>query len=104
MQLGFKAIGAMIIAITCAQPVTANETVDGRELAQVMGQALATGYVDAEIQRSCLIQTTTENRDYVANEAECRESLSELQSVLSEGEGLKDQIDQVKRFRAQYGI
>lgn len=104
MQVSFKAIGAIIIALVCAPPVGAKETVDGRELAQVIGLALATGYVDAEIRRSCLIQITADNRKYVANEAECRKSLSELQSVLSEGEGLADQIDQVNRFRAQYGI
>lgn len=104
MQIGFKAIVAMIVAMTCAHSVTASETVDYGDLAQVMGQAFATGYVDAEIRRSCLIQTTAENREYVANKVECRESLSEVESVLSEGEGLADQNDQVKRFRAQYGI
>lgn len=104
MQVGFKAFGVIILAVVCAQSVSAKDTVDRRDIAQSMGQAFATGYVDAEIQRSCLIQATADNREYVANKAECRESLSELQSVLSENEGMADQIDQVKRFRTQYGI
>jgi len=104
MKIDFKVVLAMFVALSCAQSVTANETADGRELAKVIGQALATGYVDAEIRRSCLIQITADNREYVANKAECRKSLSELQSMLSEGEGLADQFDQVNRFRAQYGI
>lgn len=104
MPVGFKGFGAVILAVVCAQTVSAKETVDRGDIAQVMGQALATGYVDAEIQRSCLIRATADNSEYVANKAECRESLSELQSVLSENEGMADQIDQVKRFRTQYGI
>lgn len=104
MKIDFKVVLAMFVALSCAQSVTANETADGRELAKVIGQALATGYVDAEIRSSCLIQVTTDDREYVANEAECRESLIELQSVLSEGEGRTDQLDQVRRFRSQYGI
>lgn len=104
MQIGFKAMALMMVALASTQPVTANEAVDVREMPQAIRQALATGIVDAEIQRSCLIQTTAENREYVANEAACRESLNELQAALSEGEGLDDQILQVKRFRMQYGI
>lgn len=104
MQVSFKTIGAIIIALVCSPPVGAKEAVDGRELAQVIGQALATGIVDAEIGRSCLIQITADNREYVANEADCRASLSELENALSEAEGLADQVDQVKRFRMQYGI
>ena len=104
MQIGFKAMALMMIALASTQPVTANEAVDVREMPQAIRQALATGIVDAEIQRSCLIQTMAENREYVANEAECRESLNELQAALSEGEGLDDQILQVKRFRMQYDI
>lgn len=104
MQVGFKGFWAIILAVVCAQSVSASETVDRPEIAQVMGRALATGYVDAEIQASCLIQATADNREYVANKAECRESLSELQSLLSENEGMADQIDQVKRFRTKYGI
>ncbi|RCW64071.1 hypothetical protein DET61_116112 [Marinobacter nauticus] len=103
MNVGVKALSAAV-ALVCALPVSADETVNSRETVQAMLQDFATGYVDAEIQSSCLIQTTTENREYVANEAECRESLIELHSVLSESEGLDNQIDQVKRFRAQYGI
>lgn len=104
MQIGFKATVLIMAALASTQPVTANDTVDGRELAQVIGQALATGFVDAEIQRSCLIQTTAENREYVANETDCRASLSELENALPEAGGLADQIDEVKRFRTQYGI
>lgn len=104
MQIGFKAIVVMMAALASTQSVTANETVDSRELAQVIGQAFATGFVDNEIQRSCLIQATAENREYVANETDCRASLSELENALTEAEGLADQIDQVKRFRTQYGI
>ena len=104
MQVCFKAIGAIILAVVCAQSVSAKETINRRDIAQVMGQAFATGYVDAEIQRSCLMQVTADNREYVANKAECRESLSELQTVLSKNEGMADQMDQVKRFRTQYGI
>lgn len=103
MKVMFKALTASV-ALLCVIPVSASETIDGREIAQAMKQGFATGYVDAEIRSSCLIQVTTDDREYVANEAECRESLIELQSVLSEGEDLTDQLDQVRRFRSEYGI
>jgi len=103
MKVVFKELCAAV-ALLCVLPVTADETIDGREIAKAMKQGLATGYVDAEIQSSCLIQITPENREYVANEAECRASLSELEKALSEAEGLAYQIDQVNRFRAKYGI
>ena len=104
MQVRFKAIVLLMVSLATTQLVAAGEAIDGREIAKAMKQGFASGYVNAEIQSSCLIQITTEDREYVANEAECRESLNALESVLSEGEGLADQIDQVKRFRTQYGI
>lgn len=103
MKVVFKVLGATV-AFLCILPVNADETFDGREIAQAMKEGFATGYVDAEIRSSCLIQNTADNREHVANEAECRESLIELQRVLSEDQGLDDQIEQVKRFRTQYGI
>ncbi|ROQ48622.1 hypothetical protein EDB94_0256 [Marinobacter sp. 3-2] len=103
MKIALKVLGAAV-ALFFALTVNADETFDGREIAQAMKEGFANGYVDAEIRSSCLIQTTAENREYVANEEGCRESLIKLQGVLSEGGGLADQIDQVKRFRAQYGI
>ena len=107
MQIGFKAVVAMFVATTCVQPVAADNAVGSRVFSQFATQAwqaFATGLVDAEIQRSCFIQTTVENRIHVANEAECREALDELLTALSEGEYLEDQVAQIKNFRAQYGI
>ena len=104
MQVGFKAVVALFVAISCVQPVAANEAIDSREFAQLAMQAFVTGYVDAEIQGSCLIQRTAENREYVANEEECRDALVELLSELSKGENLENQIAQVNSFREQYGI
>ena len=104
MQVSFKAIALVMASLASIQLVTAGEAINARELTEGIGQAFASGYIDAEIRSSCLIQTTAENREYVANEAECRDALNELLRVLSEGESLNDQIAQVKRFRAQYGI
>lgn len=104
MYIGFKAVVATFVAVTCVQSVAANEAVESREFAQFATQALATGYVDAEIRSSCHIQTMADNREYVANKEECRDALDELLSELSEGESLEDQIAQIKSFRAQYGI
>lgn len=102
--MGFKTVVATFIAISCIQSVAANEATERREFSQLATQAFATGYVDAEIRSYCLIQTTADNREYVANEEECRDALDELLSELSEGESLKDQIARIKSFRAQYGI
>jgi len=102
MKAIIQSVCAVIIALVCVQPVHAD--VDTQEFTFMAVHAFATGYVDLEIRASCLIQTTAENRKYVANETECRESLNELQAVLSDGEGLEDQIAQLTRFRAQYGI
>ncbi|WP_138438090.1 hypothetical protein [Marinobacter shengliensis] len=103
MQMVFKAFILMMVALSSAQPVTANENVYSRDMPEDIFQALATGIVDAEIQQRCVIQATAENREYVANETECRTSLGELENALSK-EGWPHQIKQVKRFRAHYGI
>jgi hypothetical protein len=99
----FKAL-VVAVAFLCVLPVNAGENIRSREIAQGMIEAFAAGYVDAEIRSSCLIQTTADNREYVVNEIECLESLTELESVLSEIDGQEEQLNQVRRFRSQQGI
>lgn len=80
------------------------EDVDGGEWIKSVGQGIATGFIDAHIDGSCLIQTANDNREYVANETECRQSLDELEGLISETGGQAGQLDRLLDFREHYGI
>ena len=97
-------IVAILALLACTTAYGTESNSNTLELLNDAGEAVLLALVDSKISGSCLVQITTNNREYIANKTECLTLLTEIKEGADDTElGIKVK-DKIEEFKSRYWL